>query len=229
MSLDFTQIYYEEGQQKHCYDFVSRYRNNTLTDYFENSIIADLVPKSQAEYIAVCSWRLKEKRQSGKCPMILNIYGSDDLSEEKILNSNADIINLRPFSPSHQMMSCAAAWHGGAQHNYAWDNAITELKNIIDIPEEVKTPIYENAFVAKKEIYHEYVTDCLNPVMQYMSNKSCFYTDAGYAEKKARTEPKSVEDYKKITGRNDWPIAPFILERLFSIWINGKQFKVVNL
>lgn len=228
MSLDFIQIYYHDDQVKHLYSFASPYKNEVVTDFFENKVIAERVPKCNAEYIGVCSWRLREKRQSGKCPIILNIYGNDNLSEKKILNSGADIINLRPFSPGHQMLANAAMWHGGAQHNYAWENAITELREIIHVPEEVNTPIYENAFVAKKEIYHEYVADCLNPVMQFMSDRSCFFSNSGYAEKKARIEPKSVEDYRKITGRNDWPIAPFVLERLFSIWINDRKYKIIN-
>lgn len=232
MSLAFYQIYFQGEQLKECYDFAAPYRNETCTDYFENSVIADLVPKTEAEYISVCSWRLKEKRQSGKCPMILNIYGNDNLSEEKILNSGADIINLRPFSPGHQMLANSAMWHGGVQHNYAWENAINELKTIINVPEEVNTPIYENAFVARRAIYHEYVSNYLNSVMQFMSDRNCFFSDSGYAEKKARDKPNgkaSVERYRKETGRNDWPIAPFVLERLFSIWINDKQFKIVNL
>lgn len=229
MTLDFIQIYYNDDQVKHLYSFASPYRNEVVTDFFENKVIAERVPECDAEYIGVCSWRLREKRQSGKCPMILNIYGNDDLSEEKILNSGADIINLRPFSPGHQMLANAAMWHGGPQHKYAWDNAIEELGQIVSIPKEVNTPIYENAFIAKKEIYHEYVSSCLNPVMLFMSDRSFFFVDSGYAEKKARTEPDSVESYKKMTGRNDWPIAPFVLERLFSIWINDKQFKIINL
>lgn len=229
MSLDFIQIYYHDDQVKHLYGFASPYRNQVVTDFFENKVIAERVPECDANYISVCSWRLREKRQSGKCPMILNIYGNDDLSEEKILNSGADIINLRPFSPGHQMMANAAMWHGGPQHNYAWENAITELKKIIRIPEEVNTPIYENAFVARQDIYKSYVSDCLGPVIDFMCTSDVFFKDSGYAEKKDRTEPKSVEEYKRKSGRNDWPIAPFVLERLFSIWINDKQFKIVNL
>jgi hypothetical protein len=232
MSLDFTQIYFQDDQLKELYSFAHPYRNEVVTDFFENEVIAKRVPLSDAEYIGVCSWRLREKRQSGKCPMILGIYGKDDLSEEKILNSNADIINLRPFSSSHQMMTCAAAWHGGAQHNYAWDNAIGELGKFISIPEEVKTPIYENAFVAKRDIYHSYVNTFLSPVMEFMRSSACFFVDSGYAEKKERDPnggKEAVERYRKETGRNDWPIAPFVLERLFSIWINDKQFNVVNL
>src|SRR5690349_21263016 len=148
MRLKFYQIYYRDEQFAECYPFATCHRNEKSTDFFENSVIEDLVPKTEADYISVCSWRLKEKRQSGKCPFILGIYGNDDLSEEKIVNSDADIINLRPFSPGHQMLANAAQWHGGQKHGHAWENAINELKQIVDIPVEVNTPIYENHFVA---------------------------------------------------------------------------------
>jgi hypothetical protein len=229
MRLKFYQIYYRDEHFKECYDFATCHRNDKATDFFENTVIADLVPKTEADYIAVCSWRLKEKRQSGKCPFILGIYGNDDLSEEKIVDSDADVINLRPFSPGHQMLANAAQWHGGDQHNYAWDSAIHTLKQIIDIPKEVETPIYENHFVARKEIYYAYVNTCLSTVLEFMRDHPVFYKDSGYAEKKARQDKEAVERYRKETGRNDWPIAPFVLERLFSIWIDSQDFKIVNL
>lgn len=228
MNLKFYQIYFKDEQLKELYDFATPHRNETCTDFFENDVIKNLVPETEAKYICVASWRLKEKRLSGLCPIILKFHLKDDLSEEKILKQDADIMNLRPFSPSHKMLHNAAAWHGGQKHNYSWDNAIAELKKFMHIPTEVNTPIYENHFIARKEIYHDYVTNCLHPVMQFMSGNSAFFSDSGYAEKKGRREPSAVEQYRKETGRQDWPIAPFVLERLFSIWINDKNFKIVN-
>lgn len=233
MSLQFYQIYFQDEQLKQLYSFTTPYKNTVLTDFFENSVIAREVPECDAEYISFCSWRLREKRMSGMCPIILKLGANGDyLSEEKILSQDFDIANLRPFSPSHRMLENSAQWHGGFKHNYAWENAITELKKFIHVPEEVKTPIYENAFIARKEIYHDYVKNCLAPVMDFMSGNSLFFVDSGYVEKKERDRnrgPEAVKRYREITGRNDWPIAPFVLERLFSIWINNKNFKVVNL
>lgn len=225
MSLDFYQIIYDESQRGECYNFSKPYFNTTLTDFFENSIIENLVPKSSADYISVCSWRLRKKRQDGWVPSLCSFAGREDnLSEDKILNSDFDVAVLTPRSSSHRMLFMAGEWH-----RPNWEPAMKELKKFIKVPEEVKTPVYENHFIASKELYHEYVANLLNPVMQFMSDRSVFFADSGYAEKKKRTEPKSVEDYKNITGRNDWPIAPFILERLFSIWINDKQLKIINL
>jgi len=231
MTLKFIQIFYDDKQKTACYNFSQLYKNDTLTPYFENSVIADLVPKIEADYIGICSWRLSEKRYSGYTPIMLN--GSIDLREDKIqsaiLNEHPDVINLRPFSPSHQMLDNARMWHGGQIHDYSWDNAIEELRKFIHVPDEVKTPIYENAFIAKRSLYVDYVTDCLIPVMDFMRDKPVFFTDSGYARKKERDNPSAVKEYREKTGRNDYPIAPFILERLFSIWINDKQLKIINL
>lgn len=233
MKIDLHQIYYDEKQLSELYSFAIPLENTVLTDFFENSVIATAVPKSTADYIGVASWRLRQKRQDGLCPMILKIYGKDDLSLGKLKDgiraSDADIVNLRPFSSSHKMLHMASVYHGGPIHNYAWENAIKELKQIIDIPEEVKTPIYENAFIARREIYADYVTRCLTPVMEFVLGKPAFFVDSGYAAKKLRTDPESVSIYQEKTGRLDWPILPFVLERLFSIWIEGKNFKVINL
>ena len=46
---------------------------------------------------------------------------------------------------------------------------------------------------------------------------------------KATIMAQEIQAYQKASGRQDWPIAPFILERLFSIWINDKNFKVIPL
>lgn len=233
MSLDFYQIYFEDEQRKQCYDFTTHYRNEKITDFFENSIISDLVPKSSAEYISVCSWRLRKKRLDGWSPIILKFDNNgDDLSMEKILKEDFDVAVLTPRSGTHKMLHLAAHWHGGPKHNYVWENAMSELKKFIKIPDEVNTAIYENHFIARKELYHEYVHTTLNPVMAFMRGNPVFYAEAGYAEKKERDKPdgpKAVERYRKETGRNDWPIAPFVLERLFSIFINDKKLKIVNL
>lgn len=225
-SLKFYQIYFEDEQLKQCYDFATPYKNGTLTDFFENSVICDLVPNCDADYISVCSWRLRKKRMDGWTPVVLKFgAGGDDLTEEKILSNDFDVANLTPRSMTHKMLTMAPIWHG----EY-WEKPFAEFKKFLPfkVPNEVKTPVYENHFIARKEIYHEYVRDVLHPCMEFMRGVDCFFNDSGYSQKKERGEPGATERYRKQTGRNDWPIAPFILERLFSIWIDDKNFKIVN-
>ncbi len=210
--LKFYQIYFKEDQLSELYPFSTPYFNNTLTNYFENSVIADLVPKTDADLISVCSWRLKQKRGNG-------IRLNKQLTSEA-LNDDYDIAILTPRSPSHKPLYMASLWHGKA-----WIEAIKDLKRFIRIPQEVKNSIYENHFIARGDIYKDYVLTCLLPCMEYMSSRHVYFAPSGYAKKKS---PKEVDDYRKKTGYIDWPIAPFVLERLFSIWIDSKNFKIVN-
>jgi hypothetical protein len=143
------------------------------------------------------------------------------LSHEKIVSSDFDIAILTPRSPSHKPLIMAAQWHG-----QAWTDAIADLRHFIRVPKEISRAIYENHFIARKEIYHEYVNDCLMPAISYMRDRPLYFADSGYAGRKTQ---KERDAYYEKTGRRDWPIAPFVLERLFSIWCEGKGFKMINL
>lgn len=220
-SLDFFQIYFKDEQVSHLYPFAIPYKNETLTDAFENQVISDLVPNSSADLIAVCSWRLAQKR--GDCYRLTD----KSLTLDKILNVDFDVACLTPRSPSHKALLMAHEWHGKA-----WDEAFEELKGFLKtigifVPEELTKAIYENHFIAKGGIYKRYVSECLNPAIAFIEGKEVFKANANYLTKKR--DPKEIKDYQDKTGRQDWPICPFILERLFSIFCEGKGYKIINL
>lgn len=225
-TLEFYQIYFEDGQLNHLYPFAIPYKNNNLTLYFENSCIADIVPQTKADLVGVCSWRLKQKRGDSSTPMVLQ--GDLSLTEEKILSHDFDIAVLTPRSNRHQPLSMASQWHGKA-----WDDAFLVFKEDflkpigINIKGELQKAVYENHFIAKRGIYHEYVSECLRPAIAFMDERSVFLADSGYVRKKR--DPKEIKAYQEKSGRQDWPISVFILERLFSIWIEGKGFKVIDI
>src|SRR6478609_2072103 len=108
-TLDFIQIIYKQEQWDKCYPWAQKYFNPTLTDYFENQVIADIVPTLNADYISVCSWRLAQKRND--FPFELP---HKTLTEEKILSHEFDIAVLTPRSPRHQPLLMASEWHGKA-------------------------------------------------------------------------------------------------------------------
>lgn len=218
--LDFYQIYYKDEQLTELYDFAIPYKNEVLTNYFENSIIADLVPKSTADLIAVCSWRLKQKRGQGSSEIIL---ANKKLTLDRIMSTEFDIAILTPSNNGHHIMNMASNWHGKA-----WDAGIKELRKFIKVPEEIiGNAVYQNHFIASREIYHEYVNNCLIPCMKFMDGNDIFLLPSNYQKKKPNKE--EVKRVTSILGMNDWPIAPFILERLFRIWIEGKRLNIINL
>lgn len=224
--LTFIQIYYDDIQKEELYPFAQPYKNYGLTPFFENAVIADLVPACTADLVSVCSWRLKQKRNSSSSPIILK--GDTSLTEEKILNADFDVAILTPKSSSHQMLNMARHWHG-----QAWDDAFKVYKGLLNtigirVPEEVIYPIYENHFIAKREIYIEYVSMYLRPMMTMMEVCPVFYKPSGYAKRK-KANPEEVGRIKRLLGFEDWPLMPFLLERLFSIYINDKGFNVIKL
>lgn len=219
-TLDFYQIYFRDDQIEKLYPFATPYKNEACTDYFENSVIADLVPKSTADLISVCSWRLAQKRGEGTAEPILKRGGTFELTEEGIKEADFDIAILTPRNHK-DIVEKLILWHGPVARE-----ALTEFNKFIRIPNIVEHAIYENHFIAKKEIYHEYVMSCLIPAISFMDGREVFKNDSGYISRKNQSE---IEAYQKASGRRDWPIAPFILERLFCIWANKKGFKYINL
>ncbi|HEY8935047.1 MAG TPA: hypothetical protein VIM65_07490 [Cyclobacteriaceae bacterium] len=231
-TLDFIQIYYKEEQIGRLYDFAIPYFNESVTPYFENSVIADLVPESKADLISVASWKLKQKRGAISSYATLKAAGGKELTSERILKTAFDVAILTPRPAEHKMLFMARQWHG-----QVWDDAFSILASFlrhklqIKVSQEITLPIYGNHFIARNLIYHEYVKSCLIPTMDFIEKTADVFTQgAGYRIVKERLgEFDTLEDYEKVTGRKDWMIGVFLLERLFSIWINDKKMNVINL
>jgi hypothetical protein len=226
MSLDFYQILYSESQRNELYDFAKPVYSVGLTTYFENQFICALVPQSQADYISVCSWRLRKKR--GDAIHYLGGVGKDVLTLETIEQAMPfDVAILTPHSPSHKPLAIAPNWHG-----QAWKDALNALKPFLKsklgrVPEELNYAIYENHFIARREIYHDYVNTFLIPAIEFMGSDPVYFVEANYQSKKKDEE--EIKRVKRLLNMNDWPIAPFLLERLFSFYINDKNLNVKKL
>lgn len=224
MNLEFYQIIYKDEQIKELYSFAIPYLNETLSPLFENAVIADLVPQCKSDFISVCSWALRRKRNGGASEVILkNKYGDTELTEERIMAHEFDIAKLTPVHHI-DVIGKLMQWHPNAKP------CLEELKKFIKIPEVIPHAIYENHFIAKREIYTAYVETCLKPCIEFIGEKEVFKAASGYRQKKERMSGQTeVKDTLAKLGLEDWPMTPFILERLFSIWITGKGFNVVSL
>lgn len=217
MNLDFIQIIYEESQREHCYPFARIHKNEECTPFFENSVIADLVPNSKGDYIGVCSYRLREKRNK-------TFGASEGITYQRISEARFDLGVLTPRTHKDIIVKLMN-WHPRA----SVEAALKEFRKFIKFPDEVDHAIYENHFIARVDIYKEYVETCLKPAMEFMKDKPVFFADAGYITRKRDKDLEHAQKLLASWGRTDYPLAPFILERLFSVWIQGKGFKVINL
>lgn len=212
--LSFYQIYYKDSQLPSLFPFAIPYKNDRLTPYFENDVILKVVPECKSDLIAVCSHALAWKRSD-------NLRTANrQLTIDNILNADFDIARLIQRSPNHKMLHMAAQWHKN------WAPCIAVLKKKFAIPREVDFPIYENHFIARREIYHEYI-DFLKSVIEVIEeNKEVFMLPSGYIKYKKKEIQQHV---KSELGLDDYPMIPFILERMFSIFIHNKPFKKIDL
>lgn len=213
---ELTQIIYNDSQREACYPFAKVYFNKKLTIFFENSVIADLVMSSEADKIAVCSWKLKEK---------LRWYiGRPRPITQELLESDYDVMSFTRNTHRHQMLEAADKWH---------PNFKSSLKKILDYcgiytPKEVITPIYQNHFSASRETYQDYVKTYLIPCMYAMQNvhelNELALIDSKYS---ILTKDTTLHDeLNRKIGIPYYPMAPFLLERLFSIYVHNKKVKV---
>lgn len=217
LRTDFYQIIYDDSQREACYPFAKVYFNEALTPFFENTVISEVVSASQADKIAVCSWKLKQKLR-------WYIGQPRDITQE-LLESDYEVMSFTRNSPYHRMFSAAEANHKGFLH------AFKKMCEAIGVKftGEVKIPIYQNHFSAKREIYQDYVKEYLNPVMETMTTdpeiNKLVMADSNYSTLTSK-KPEHLKEIEQKLGINYYPLAPFLLERLFSVYVQNKKINV---
>jgi hypothetical protein len=223
MAAELIQICYDDSQRAACYPFAKVYFNEGLSIFFESEIISELVSTTQASKIAVCSWKLKEKQRYN----VGYTVKPREITQE-VLESDYDILSFTKNTRHHRMLAAANNWHKGFRET---------MKEILDnlqihCPFEVKTPIYQNAFSASRETYQDYVKRYLKPAMELMAtDKRINYLvmqDSNYATLD-RTTPEKLDRLEKLIGIRYYPLSPFLLERLFSIYVHNHKLKVTDL
>lgn len=214
--VDFYQIYYAENQKSNLYPFCIPYFNSGLTVFFENSVIRELVMKSRADKISVCSHALREKLRwyIGK-PRELTL---------EVLQSDYDVLSFTKNTRHHQMLAAADKWHPGFTKCFRF---ILE-KIGVPMPHEVKVPIYQNHFSATRQIYQTYVAEYLIPTMWLMEFdddvRPLAMSDSNYSA--LNKQGASPEELQQKIGMPYYPLAPFVLERLFSIFVHNNKIPV---
>lgn len=209
------QIYYNEKQLPKILPFAIPHYNAGLTIYFENAVIKDLVSTTKSEKIGVCSWKLGDKMRRLH---LENLHTKKD--------SDYQVLSLTRNSARHQMLGMANAWHPGfiKTIKLLWE------KLGLKIPGEAKQPIYQNHFIAKTEVYRDYVENFLSPAMELTEKdeevRNLMLQPSGYGKLNRQADLRSV---KQKLGLDDYPLAPFILERCPSLWFTMKHINVTYL
>lgn len=209
------QIWYKEEHRSKLLPFAIPVYNPTLTIFFENKLISELVPTSKSEYTGVVSWKLADKMRK--------------IHREKLpsaLNGGFHVMSLTKNSQRHSMLAAANVWHP------YFLKTITLLwsKLGLQIPKEARHPIYQNAFLSRTDIYQDYVTNFLNPAMKLIEEDETLHNlmiqPSGYSKLNRSADIRSV---KSKLGMDDYPLAPFILERCPSLFFTLKNIPVTYL
>ena len=220
----FYQIYYKDEQKETFYPFATPYFNDGLTIFFENEILSRLVSENRADRIAVCSWKISHPQYSKVKWNLGWPRRIEDITQE-ILESDYDVLPFTRNSKMHQMLGAASTWHPGFRETLT--RIVTGIGK--NMPGEVKIPIYQNAFSAKRDIYQDYVNDYLNPAMELIKNDANVYkmatVDSHYTQL-MRKDCATAEYLQEKIGFPYYPLVPFLLERLFSIYVHNKNIKV---
>jgi len=211
------QIYFKEDQLGNLFDFATPYFNEGLTVFFENSVIAKVIPHETSEKVGVCSWQLRQKVGNG-VPM------KQPFTKE-VLERGYDVLSLGRRMVEHNMLNMMEHWHPGSRQ------ILTMIFGKLGkhLPKEPKHAIYSNHFMARTDIYQEYVKDFLIQAMEVMETdeeikKRCM-EDSNYF-KLIRDPGGYGKIIKEKLGMDYIPLHTFLLERCFSCWINDRKLNV---
>ena len=212
----FYQIYYHESQLTEIFPFATPYFNPTLTPFFENSVIADLVLSSNAEKTGVCSWNLRKKSATFSIPPVREI-------NEELINGDYDVLAFTKHGKTHQMLEAMEGWHKGSRET------LRKICYAVGVPfKEPKYTFYQNAFIARTDIYQNYVKNALVPAMYVMDHnqeiKELCWQDSGYYKLTGKgKDDLFARQVEKYLGVIYCPMHTFLLERLFPVWLNTQK------
>lgn len=171
---------------------------------FEYNPILDLIPKSQGKYVGVFSWKFGQKTW-------LSEYEVQNIME----SSNEDVISFCLQIPNYLQFS--------EKHHPGFLKRFTMLCRDLGLQcKEPKISVYSNFFVAKPEVYYEYVELLRKAITLLEDKKYDAFSDAKY---KSGLDSETLFKY---TGLKHYTWHTFLLERLMSVWIDNKKLRVKN-
>lgn len=195
-----------------CYDN-SHIRTPEQRSYlFENNVIIDVIDNHYDNikelYLGIFSWKFGMK--TGIFPK--KLYW---LLEK---NPDYDVYNFcRPLSMPYMVFTEKV--HPGFLERFTY--LIHKLGISFSEPKNV---VYSNFFIARKEIYKDFVDNWIKPSIEIIHQDQEFY-DKMMMPCNYKGLPQ--DKLKEFTGLDHYNYVTFVLERLFSIYLEQhKEFKI---
>lgn len=174
---------------------------------FEYNPIIDIIDNHLIEenYLGIFSYKFAKKTGISKKKLMLylnNFKGYDFYSFSKFSN----VIKYMPdyLEDSHP----------------GFFDIFTPICKDLNLPEELKTDyVYENFFIAKTQIYKNYVNDIIKPAINLLETK---YKELAWRNAVYMPNKNLFQD----TGMKHYTFHTFILERLINQYIHKHNFTI---
>lgn len=222
--IELFQIYYKDEQKQDLVDGFIPYYNKKKSIFVESECMYDIRHNNLAEnasHVGVFSYKFNSK--------LLKPKTFESICKAINSASQGDIFSPYPKSWGFKYLHSIRQLCFPNQMNMRNDampflNDLADL-NIFSKPlaklwHRPNHYIWCNFWVAKKEIFIDYVDNFLNKIFElinsYDKNHVIFKIDSEYP----CTPPK---DWQESTGFSNYPMITFILERLINIYVHDRN------
>lgn len=210
------QIYYDDASKSSCYPEFDHHYNEKCTPFFENKVIVDLVNEGSHrgyQYFGILSGHFKNK--------MIHTRDMKRLTPQYIFSKlgETDVVSFFRHHRNSNVVNKAEMFHPGFKR--ALKNIFNRIGFEANLEERTRFTVYQNHFIARSEIYEDYVKNLLEPAIKEMENKdnkelqNIIWQDSKYHKKHTMSEK-----LKRELGVPYYPYHTFICERLFSIYLN---------
>lgn len=213
-SIKIYQIHFDEKSRRNCYPEWELYDNsNKLTEFFENSVIVDLIANDkhkEADYFGVFSHDVEKD-----LPFKEDNLRFNPSTLKRVINKNGhDVFSFFKRRKQHNIITQAENYHPGFVKMI--EAILEETKFLPYIPKRLDKIVLFNYWIAKSEIYAQYVNELLIPAMNVLKSLPEAYHDANYVKKvDERTKYRFIQAF----GKPYYPYHPFVCERLPSLFM----------
>lgn len=191
----------------HCTTNPHRFEANPIIDIIDN-YIADL---GNMDWLGILSWKFRQK--TGITPVRLHSAAANAPDYVRV-------INCSPYLGPHiHFMNWSEEGHPGITH------FITRCLALADIPyhNDCQPVIYAHQFLARKQVYVDYVSRLLKPSLALLEGELWPQVNrpSGY------TAGMELQKLKALTGLDFYNYVPFVIERLFMQYVRHHQLPTI--
>lgn len=210
------QIWYDDQTRKMCSDYFTPFHNPELTPFFENQVIYDLCSQGrhlESEWFGVLSPVFFSKAWRGG---VRPTYMRERMSAE------TDLVSFH-YSRNPNIILQGHSHHAKSKGNFKdIVQRVLRMSGIDwDVHNPLRFPVLMNYVVARDWVWDRYFNEMLEPCMDVMRDatgelKELIWQDAEYGKGRTQTMRRHLQ---ATLGVPYYPMHTFILERLWSVWL----------